>query len=175
MLDIKFVREHADEVKENIKRKFQEKKLPLVDEVIELDKKIRSLKAQGDELRQERNVTSDEIGSLFREKRIDEANAKKLRVVEINESLVNIEKEEAKLSALLKEKMMAIPNMIAADVPIGEDDSMNHLHTAPLLLLPRSAPLHGLNPIFSSWPRISKYSLRKKWPDHQLPQKGFLF
>ena len=81
MLDIRYVREHADEVRENIKKKFQDKKLPLVDEVIELDKKIRELKTQGDVLRQERNTTSDAIGGLFREKKIDEANAKKARVV----------------------------------------------------------------------------------------------
>ena len=125
MLDIKFVREHSEEVKENIKKKFQDKKLPLVDEVIELDKRIRELKTEGDLLRQERNTTSDEIGALFREKKVDEANAKKTRVVEINEKLVDIEKEEEKLSGLLKEKMMTIPNMIADDVPIGEDDSCN--------------------------------------------------
>ena len=91
MLDIKYVREHADEVKENIKKKFQDKKLPLVDEVIELDKKIRELKVQGDELRQERNATSDAIGALFREKKVEEANQKKARVVEINDNLVGIE------------------------------------------------------------------------------------
>ncbi len=125
MLDIKFVREHADEVKENIKKKFQDKKLPLVDEVIELDKKIRELKAEGDVLRQERNTTSAEIGGLMRDKKIDEANEKKARVVEINEKLVGIEQEEEKLSVLLQEKMMTIPNMIASDVPIGEDDSKN--------------------------------------------------
>ena len=125
MLDIKFVRENPDKVKENIKKKFQDKKLPLVDEVIELDKRIRELKAEGDTLRQTRNTVSDEIGSLFREKRVDEANEKKQAVVEINEKLVDIEKEEEKLSGLLKEKMMTIPNMIAPDVPIGEDDSKN--------------------------------------------------
>ena len=125
MLDIKFVREHRDEVKENIKKKFQDKKLPLVDEVIELDVKIRELKAKGDVLRQERNATSSEIGVMMREKKVNEANEKKQRVVEINEALVDIEKEEEKLSVLLKEKMMMIPNMIASDVPIGEDDSCN--------------------------------------------------
>ncbi len=125
MLDIKFVRENPDKVKENIKKKFQDKKLPLVDEVIELDKRVRELKAEGDTLRQQRNTVSDEIGSLFREKRVDEANEKKQAVVEINEKLVDIEKEEEKLSGLLKEKMMTIPNMIAPDVPIGEDDSKN--------------------------------------------------
>ena len=125
MLDIKFVRENPDKVKENIKKKFQDKKLPLVDEVIDLDKRVRELKAEGDTLRQTRNTVSDEIGALFREKRVDEANAKKEEVVQINEKLVDIEKEEEKLSILLKEKMMMIPNMIASDVPIGEDDSKN--------------------------------------------------
>ena len=103
MLDIRFVREHADEVKENIRKKFQDKKLPLVDEVIELDKRIRELKVQGDELRQERNATSDAIGALFREKKVDEANLKKVRVVEINDALTGIEKEEAELSVTLEE------------------------------------------------------------------------
>ena len=125
MLDIKFVRENPDKVKENIKKKFQDKKLPLVDEVIDLDKRVRELKAEGDTLRQTRNTVSDEIGVLFREKRVDDANAKKEEVVQINEKLVDIEKEEEKLSILLKEKMMMIPNMIASDVPIGEDDSKN--------------------------------------------------
>ena len=125
MLDIKFVREHAEEVKENIKKKFQDEKLPLVDEVIELDKKIRELKTEGDVLRQERNTISNEIGALFREKKQEEANEKKARVVSINEKLVDIEKEEEKLSILLKEKMMIIPNMIDSSVPIGKDDSEN--------------------------------------------------
>ena len=125
MLDIKFVRENPDKVRENIKKKFQDKKLPLVDEVIALDKRVRELKIEGDTLRQNRNNVSDEIGNLFREKRVDEANAKKEEVVKINEKLVDIEKEEDRLSALLKEKMMVIPNMIADDVPIGEDDSKN--------------------------------------------------
>ena len=125
MLDIKFIREHSDEVKDNIKKKFQDKKLPLVDEVIALDKEIRELKVEGDNLRQERNETSNSIGALMREKNIEEANKKKERVKEINEKLVDIEKNEGEKSTLLKEKMMLIPNMIAPDVPIGEDDSKN--------------------------------------------------
>ena len=125
MLDIKFVRENPEKVKENIKKKFQDEKLPLVDEVIELDKKIRECKLQGDTLRQERNQTSDEIGVLFREKKIDEANVKKQRVVEINEQLSDIEKEENELSEELKSKMMVIPNIIDESVPIGKDDSEN--------------------------------------------------
>lgn len=125
MLDIKFVRENSQKVKENIKKKFQDQKLPLVDEVIELDKKIRELKIEGDSLRQERNSTSDEIGALFREKKVDEANEKKARVVEINTKLTDIEAQETKLSEELKEKMMVIPNIIDDSVPIGRDDSEN--------------------------------------------------
>ena len=125
MLDIKFVRENPDKVKENIKKKFQDKKLPLVDEVILLDKEIRELKVEGDNLRQERNETSNAIGALMRDKKIDDAQEKKNRVKEINEKLVDIEKNEEEKSQLLKEKMMMIPNIIADDVPIGEDDSKN--------------------------------------------------
>ena len=94
MLDIKFVRENKELVKENIKKKFQDQKLPLVDEVVELDERIRNLKQTGDSLRQERNKTSDEIGVLFREKKQEEANLKKQQVVEINERLEKIEEEE---------------------------------------------------------------------------------
>ena len=125
MLDIKFVRENPDIVKENIKKKFQDKKLPLVDEVIELDKKVRLLKQQGDELRTSRNAISSSIGMLMKDKKIDEANAKKAEVVEINAKLVEIEQNEAETSALLKEKMMIIPNIIDDSVPIGKDDSEN--------------------------------------------------
>ena len=125
MLDIKFVRENPEIVKENIKNKFQDKKLPLVDEVIELDKKIRELKAKGDNLRKERNELSSRIGSLMREKKIDEANVIKERVVEINNMLVSIEEDETSMSNSLKEKMMVIPNIIDKSVPIGKDDSFN--------------------------------------------------
>ena len=125
MLDIKFIREHSDEVKDNIRKKFQDKKIPLVDEVIELDKEIRLLKAKGDNLRQERNDVSNLIGKLMREKNVEEANLKKDRVKEINSLLVDIETEEEEKTLLLNEKMMVIPNMIASDVPIGEDDSKN--------------------------------------------------
>ena len=125
MLDIKFIRENPNIVKENIKNKFQDEKLPLVDEVIELDKKIRKLKQDGDTLRQERNEISDSIGQLMREKNIDEANAKKEQVVKINEKLVQIEKEENDLSIELKERMLVIPNIMDSSVPIGKDDSEN--------------------------------------------------
>ena len=125
MLDIKFVRENKEIVKENIQKKFQDEKLPLVDEVIELDKKIRELKQEGDNLRQERNSVSDAIGLLMREKKIDEANSNKEKVVEINKKLVSIEEEENKLSEQLRERMLVIPNIIDPSVPIGKDDTFN--------------------------------------------------
>ena len=87
MLDIKFVRENPEIVRENIRKKFQDSKLPLVDEVIELDAKIRELKLEGDKLRSERNASSQKIGQLMREKRVDEANEIKVRTVEINKLL----------------------------------------------------------------------------------------
>lgn len=125
MLDIKFVRENPEIVKENIRKKFQDEKLPLVDEVIELDAKIRALKQQGGDLRAERNSSSQKIGLLMREKKIDEANAIKARVVEINNQLVDIEKEEENLSQELRKRMLVIPNIIDPSVPIGKDDSEN--------------------------------------------------
>ena len=112
MLDIKFVRENKELVKENIKKKFQDKKLPLVDEVLELDEKIRSLKQQGDSMRKDRNTISSEIGSLMRDKKVDEANERKQQVVEINKKLVDIEKEENVLNAELRKKMLVIPQII---------------------------------------------------------------
>ena len=125
MLDIKFIRENADLVKENIKRKFQDKKLPLVDEVIELDAKIRELKLKGDVLRKERNDSSSQIGLLMREKKVEEANAIKAKVVEINKELASIEPEVEELSKVLREKLLVIPNIIDPSVPIGEDDTHN--------------------------------------------------
>ncbi len=125
MLDIKFVRENPDKVKENIKKKFQDHKLPLVDEVIALDKDLRELKLEGDNLRGERNTVSNEIGSLMREKKKDEAEKKKDRVREINERVAEIEKEEEEKQAELRKKMLVIPNIIDDSVPIGKDDSEN--------------------------------------------------
>ena len=125
MLDIKFVRENPDIVKENIKKKFQDHKLPLVDEVIQLDLDIRKLKQDGDTLRQDRNKISSEIGLLMKKKKENEASAKKQEVISINNSLTEIEQKETKLAEKLKEKMMKIPNIIDPSVPIGEDDSKN--------------------------------------------------
>ena len=125
MLDIKFLRANPELVKENIKKKFQDSKLPLVDEAIELDIKIRDVKQEGDVLRAKRNSASGEIGKLMREKRQAEAMKIKQEVVEINDKLVSLEKEETELAAKLKKIMMTIPNIIDPSVPIGKDDSEN--------------------------------------------------
>ena len=125
MLDIKFVRENPEKVKENIKKKFQDSKLQLVDEVIEIDKKIRDLKSKGDELRSNRNKISDQIGQLFKEKKVEEANNSKEKVKKINEELEQIETEEENLSEELKKRMMVIPNIVDDSVPIGKDDTEN--------------------------------------------------
>lgn len=125
MLDIKFVRENKELVKENIKKKFQDQKLPLVDEVIELDENVRALKLEGDNLRSEKNNASNQIGLLMRDNKEAEADALKERVVEINKKLTLLEKEEEVANAVLKAKMMVIPNIIDSSVPIGKDDSCN--------------------------------------------------
>ncbi|MBQ8891403.1 MAG: serine--tRNA ligase [Bacilli bacterium] len=125
MIDIKFLRENPDVVKENIKKKFQDEKLELVDKVIELDKKSRELKANGDNLRMTRKKISDEIGKLFKEKKIDEANSNKQKVTSINEQLESMEKEETELNKEIREIMLKIPNIIDKSVPIGRDDSEN--------------------------------------------------
>ena len=125
MLDIKFVRENPDIVKENIKKKFQDQKLPLVDEVLELDKALRDARLKGDTLRASRNSKSSEIGTLMKNKEIEKANAIKTEVNEINKELTEIEEKEATLSEEIKTKMMVIPNIIDASVPIGKDDSEN--------------------------------------------------
>ena len=125
MLDVKFLRENPEVVKENIKKKFQDQKLPLVDEVIELDKELREYRVKGDTLRAEKNQVSTEIGTLMKEKKVEEANAKKQRVVEINKELEDVEVKENELSEEIKKKMMVIPNIIDASVPIGKDDSEN--------------------------------------------------
>ena len=125
MLDIKFVRENPDLVKENIKKKFQDQKLGLVDEVINLDKKYRELQLSGDTLRMERNSLSKEIGNLMREGKKDEAESTKAKVNEINSKLENIEKDTDEYSFKIKEIMMKIPNIIHESVPIGKNDTEN--------------------------------------------------
>ena len=118
MLDIKFVRENPEIVKENIKKKFQEHKLCLVDEVIELDKKNREVKVKGDELRSSRNSLSSQIGALMKQGKKEEAESIKSRVQEINNELVENEKLEEQYATEIKEKMMKIPNIIHESVPI---------------------------------------------------------
>ena len=125
MLDIKFIKENPELVKENIKKKFQDQKLPLVDEVIEIYDKVCTLKFNGDNLRSEKNNASSQIGSLMREGKKEEADELKKKVVEINEELSSLEKEEEELNTILKAKMMVIPNIIDSTVPIGKDDSCN--------------------------------------------------
>jgi len=125
MIDIEIIRKTPELVKENIKKKFQDKKLPLVDEILSLDEKVRKLKIEGDTLRQQRNTISSEIGTLMREGKKDIAEENKKKVVEINNKLIDIEKEEEELSIKLKDDMMKIPNIIDPSVPIGKDDSEN--------------------------------------------------
>ena len=125
MLDIKFLRENPDLVKDNIKKKFQDHKLVLVDEVIEFDSKKREVTLKGDELRASRNSLSSQIGALMKEGKREEAEEIKLQVQKINEELVDNEKLEEQYANEIKERMMKIPNMIHESVPIGEDDSKN--------------------------------------------------
>lgn len=125
MIDIALIRENPDLVKENIKKKFQDEKLPLVDEVIELDKKNRALKTEGDNLRAERNKLSAEVGKLMKEKNFDEAEKVKQQVKADADRLASIENEQADIDAEVKKRMMIIPNILDPSVPIGKDDSEN--------------------------------------------------
>lgn len=125
MIDIRLVRENPELVKENIRKKFQDQKLPLVDEVISLDCKVRELKKEGDTLRANRNNISSEIGNLMREKKKDQAEERKKEVKNINDKLVMMEQDEEELNKKIREIMMMIPNIIDSSVPIGEDDSHN--------------------------------------------------
>ena len=125
MIDIKLIRENKELVKENIKKKYQDEKLPLVDEVLELDKKLRETKVQADNLRNKRNSISSNIGEFMRNKQIEEANSLKEEVKEINNKLDYLEKEEEKLNQEIRKIMLVIPNIIDKSVPIGKDDSEN--------------------------------------------------
>ena len=125
MIDIKLIRENKELVKENIKKKFQDEKLVIVDEIYELDTEYRNVKLNMDEKRAYKNKLSSEIGSLMRDKKIDEANKIKKEVSSMNSEIENLTKREEELSKIIKEKMMIIPNIIADSVPIGKDDSEN--------------------------------------------------
>ncbi len=125
MLDIKFIRENPELVKENIKKKFKEHKLPLVDEVIRLDEEKRAAQTAANELRALRNKVSKEIGALMAQGKREEAEEKKKLVTAQAKELADLETKETELSAALKENMMKIPNIIDDSVPIGKDDSEN--------------------------------------------------
>ena len=125
MLDIKFVRENPDAVKENIKKKFQDAKLPLVDEVIELDKQARVLQQEADELRAKKNAIAKQIGALMAQGKKEEAEEVKKEVAKNSARLAELEKQEPQVREELKKKMMVIPNIIDPTVPIGKDDSEN--------------------------------------------------
>ena len=125
MIDIKLIRENPELVKENIKKKFQDEKLGLVDEVYEYDKTYREYKLEGDNLRAKRNDLSSQIGGLMREGKKDEAEKIKMQVGEINNQIDELEEKEARLEEEIKSRMMVIPNIIDESVPIGKDDSEN--------------------------------------------------
>ena len=125
MLDIKFVRENPDAVKENIKKKFQDAKLPLVDEVIELDKQARALQQEADELRAKKNAIAKQIGALMGQGKKDEAMALKEQVSKDAARLAELEEQEKDLQEKITKIMMTIPNIIDPSVPIGKDDSCN--------------------------------------------------
>ena len=125
MIDINLIRSNPELVKENIRKKFQDKKLPLVDEVLSLDERRRALQTEGDGLRASRNALSKQIGGLMREKKIAEAEEVKKKDAAESARLAEIEKEQPEVEARLKTCMMSIPNIIAPDVPIGKDDSEN--------------------------------------------------
>ena len=125
MLDIKFVRNNPDVVKQNIKNKFQDEKLPLVDEVIELDKRNREIKQEVEALRAEKNKASKEIGAMMAQKKIEEAEVLKKKVAESNGRINELSEEEKEVEEKLKKNMMIIPNIIDPSVPIGKDDSEN--------------------------------------------------
>ena len=125
MIDIKLIRENKDLVKENIKKKFQDEKLVLVDEVYELDKRVRAVQTEADGLKADKNKLSSEIGKLMADKKIEEANELKKRIAENSEKIKKLEEEQVKLSAEIKERMLVIPQIMDESVPIGKDDSFN--------------------------------------------------
>ncbi len=125
MIDITLIRENRDLVKENIKKKFQDSKLPLVDEIYNLDLKFRESKQEGDNLRALKNSKSSEIGNLMREGKKEEAEAIKKEIADYGTKIEELGKLEEELSKEIKDKMMVIPNIIDESVPIGKDDTEN--------------------------------------------------
>ena len=125
MIDIKLIRENSDIVKENIKKKFQDEKLPLVDEVKELDEKSRSLQTEGDNLKAEKNKLSKSIGLLMRDGKKDEAESVKKQIAEMDTRIKEIDEELPEIQKSVREKMLVIPQIMDPSVPIGKDDSEN--------------------------------------------------
>ena len=125
MIDIRLIRENKELVKENIKKKFQDHKLPLVDEVYDLDIQFREAKQEADQLRAEKNKKSAEIGLLMRDGKKDEAEKIKNEVAKTNDIIAELEEKEVNLEAEIKKRMMVIPNIMDKTVPIGKDDSEN--------------------------------------------------
>ncbi len=125
MIDIKLIREDRDLVKENIKKKFQDEKLPLVDEVFELDKRVREVQVKADGLKADKNKLSGEIGKLMKDGKKDEAEAIKTEIAKTATEIAELEAEQEKLTKDIKEKMMVIPQIMDSSVPIGKDDSEN--------------------------------------------------
>jgi seryl-tRNA synthetase len=125
MIDINLIRNNPNLVKENMKKKFQDYKIELVDQVIDLDKKYRETKTEADNLRNQKNKCSDEIGLLMRNKQQEEALLKKEQVANMNNKIIELEQKEQELSKQIKDIMMNIPNIIDETVPLGKDDSCN--------------------------------------------------
>ena len=125
MLDLRFVRENPEIVKQNIRNKFQDAKLPLVDEVIELDEENRKVKKEADDLRASRNKISKQIGALMGQGKKEEAEEVKKQVTAASDHLAELEEKEKDLEERIKKIMMTIPNIIDPSVPIGKDDSEN--------------------------------------------------
>ena len=125
MIDIKFLRQNPDIVKENIKKKFQDEKIPMVDEVIEFDKEQRECQGKADNLKNQRNVISKGIGALMAQGKKEEAEAEKKKVTDMAEEMAQLDARMAELGAKIRERMLVIPNIIDDSVPIGKDDSEN--------------------------------------------------
>ena len=136
MLDIKLIRSNPELVKENIKKKFQDQKLPLVDEVLELDAQFRASKGRGDELRQQRNTISKEIGKLMSQGKKEEAQEVKKQVQAIAGELEEMERKEAEMTAEIRKRMLVIPNLIDDSVPIGKLLT-RHCHIQAVVVFPR--------------------------------------
>ena len=125
MIDIKLIRENKDLVKENIRKKFQDEKLVLVDEVFDMDKRVREVQTKKDELRANKNKMSSEIGLLMKDKKIEEANKIKEEIARMGQEIDSLEEEQSKLTKEIRERMLVIPNIMDPSVPIGKDDSEN--------------------------------------------------